>query len=101
MTSYRISKEATGDLDAIWDYIAERSSAETATSFLERFYEAVSSTASSPRAGINVPDFPVPNVRKFPMGNYLIYYRMLRGNVLISRVLHGKRVQSRAFRNKS
>jgi len=56
--------------------------------------------ASSPRAGVDMPDLPPGDVRKFPMGNYLIYYRALPGKILIARVLHGKRIQRRAFLKK-
>jgi plasmid stabilization system protein ParE len=47
-----------------------------------------------------MPDLPPGDVRKFPMGNYLIYYRALPGKILIARVLHGKRIQRRAFLKK-
>lgn len=68
MTRYKVSREASADLDNIWDYIAERSSAEIATDFLWRFYEAFVSIGSSPRAGVNIPDLPPGDVRKFPFG---------------------------------
>ena len=97
MKRYQVSREASADLDSIWDYIAERASAEIATDFLWKFYEAFTSIASSPRAGVNIPELPPGDVRKFPMGNYLVYYRALRGKVLIIRILHGKRVQRKAF----
>jgi toxin ParE1/3/4 len=98
---YVSSPEASADLDSIWDYIAERGGVETATGFLWRFYETFVSIASSPRAGVNMPDLPPGDVRKFPMGNYLIYYRALPGRILIARILHGKRVQRRAFPRKT
>lgn len=88
------------DLDGIWEYIAERAGAETATDLLAKLYETFVSIASSPRAGVSVPDLGPPELRRFPMGNYLIYYRALRGRVVISRVLHGKRDQRKALRPK-
>jgi len=97
---YLISSEASADLDNMWDYFAMRASADVASGFIWKFYEVVSSIASSPRAGVNMPDLPPGDVRKFPMGNYMIYYRALPGRILIARVLHGKRVQRRAFLKK-
>jgi toxin ParE1/3/4 len=97
---YLIAPEAGTDLDGLWDYIAMRSSADVASGFIRKVYEAFSSIASSPRAGVNIPDLPPGDVRKFPLGNYLIYYRALPGKILIARVLHGKRVQRRAFLKK-
>jgi len=101
VTRYRISADAKADLDGIWDYIADRTGAETAGHFIWRFDQTFASIAVSPRAGVNCPDLPPGDVRKFPMGNYLIYYRVLPGKILISRVLHGKRMQRRAFRQKT
>jgi len=97
---YLVSADASADLEAIWHYIAERSEAETSTEFLGRFYETFRSIAASPRARVNMPDLPGGDVRKFPMGNYLIYYRARPGKTVIVRILHGKRVQRRAFREK-
>jgi toxin ParE1/3/4 len=95
---YVVSPDARVDLEGIWDYIAERSSVEIATKFLQKkFYDTFASVASSPSAGVAVADFPVEGTRKFPMGNYLIYYQSKRGKVRISRVLHGKRLQRRAW----
>jgi toxin ParE1/3/4 len=102
---YVVSREACADLDRMWDYIAERSSVETGTEFIWRFYKTFKSIGSSPAAGVAIPHLaehgPAPPcARKFPMGNYLIYYRPKRGKVEILRVLHGKGVQTRALRQK-
>jgi toxin ParE1/3/4 len=100
VTRYQISGDAKADLDGIWNYIADRAGAETASQFIWKFDQTFASIAASPRAGVNSPDLPPGDVRRFPMGNYLIYYRVLSGKILISRVLHGKRAPGRAFRQK-
>lgn len=100
MKGYVVSSEARADLDGIWDYIAERAGIDTAEAFIWKFCETFSSLASSPAAGVAVPDLSPGlrnGLRKFPMGNYLIYYRTRRGKTLIVRVLHGKRIQRKAF----
>jgi len=94
-----VSANARADLDGIWDYIAERSSAETASTFLWQFHELFASLAQSPSAGVIVQGLEGP-IRKFPMGNYLIYYRASRGRVTIWRVLHGRRIQIQALRGR-
>jgi toxin ParE1/3/4 len=38
-----------------------------------------------------------PCLRSFPVGNYLIFYRPLRGGVELVRVLHGARDVRRSF----
>ena len=70
MRRYIVAAAASADLDNIWDYIAERASADVASGFIWNFYEVFSSIASSPRAGVNMPDLPPGDLRKFPMGNY-------------------------------
>jgi plasmid stabilization system protein ParE len=99
--SYTISAEARSDLDGIWNYIAERSSAETATEFLWKFYASFVSIASSPSVGVAMPGFEPSGLRRFFMGKFLIYYLPGRGKVSILRVVHGKRLQTRALQEKS
>ena len=98
MKRYTISVEARSDLDGIWDYIAERSTTETATEFLWKFYASFQSIASSPSAGVAMPDFQPAGIRRFLMGKFLIYYLPARGKISILRVLHGKRLQMKAFK---
>jgi len=94
---YAVSPDARTDLDGIWDYIAQRGSVESATDFIWKLYDTFTSIASSPKAGVAAPNLLPDDARKFPMGNYLVYYRPMRGRVLILRVLHGKRLQKKAL----
>jgi len=96
---YIVSADARADLDEIWDYIAGRSSGETASTFFWRLYISFTSLAQSPSAGVVVPGLGEESVRKFPVGNYLIYYRPMRAKVMILRVVHGKRIQLRALQS--
>src|SRR5947207_8708470 len=103
MKRYQIAPEAKKDLEAIWYWMAGESSAAIATNFLWKFYETFRSIGSSPAAGVAAVDFKPEGTRKFPMGNYIIYYRPVRGGkgkILISRVLHGKRQQKRSYYEK-
>jgi toxin ParE1/3/4 len=95
---YTVSVEARTDLDSIWDYIAEKSSAETATEFLWKFYASFQSIASSPSVGVAMPDFQPAGIRRFLMGKFLIYYLPGRGKISILRVVHGERLQIKAFK---
>jgi len=63
-----MSPEARADLDGVWDYIAERAGIDTAEAFFWKFYETFSSLASTPAAGVAMPDFASREVRKFRMG---------------------------------
>jgi plasmid stabilization system protein ParE len=64
---YVLSAPACAEVDGVWDYIAERSSAETATEFVWKFYEMFASIAASPAAGVAVSDLK-EGAWKFPNG---------------------------------
>jgi toxin ParE1/3/4 len=98
---YTISPEAVSDLEGIWQWVAERSNPQLADRFLAKFEQAFLSLASSPAIGVAVT-FPAPKgTRKFPVGNYLIYYLPVGSKrIVVARVLHGKRLQARALRKK-
>lgn len=74
------------------NHVAERSSVETASSFMRRLHDLFASLVTSPSAGTIGAGLEREGVRKFPMGNYLIYYRA-RQRVTIWGVLHGERLQ--------
>ncbi len=82
---YRLSSLAEQDLDEIWLYVAEDASADTAFSLL----------AEQPRMGRLRPEFG-DGVRSFPVENHVIYYRH-EHEVLVARVLHGRRDQGAAW----
>lgn len=50
-----------------------------------------------PLAGAMVSLTGMAGTRRFPIGNYLVYYRPVRGRILIWRVIHGSRRQSKAL----
>ena len=77
--SYRLSVLAEQDLEEIWSYVAE--DAEL--------------LAEQPRMGRLRPEFGAA-VRSFTVENHVIYYRH-DADVLIARVLHGRRDQAAAW----
>jgi toxin ParE1/3/4 len=95
-----LTSDARADLDSIWAYVAERSSPDVAAELLCQIEDAFVSLADNPSMGIRFPNAPKPDTRKFPMGNFLIYYQPKRGGVCIERVIHGKRHQFRALRHR-
>lgn len=82
---------AEGDLIEIYRNIAA-DAPDRARSFLEKIYQKLDLIADSPMIGsARLPSYP--EVRGFPVGNYIILYRPLteqRGIELI-RVFHGAR----------
>ncbi|MBF0356551.1 MAG: type II toxin-antitoxin system RelE/ParE family toxin [Alphaproteobacteria bacterium] len=56
--------------------------------------------AGSPRVG-RVRDELMPNVHVFPFGNYLIFYDIVPGGILVVHVVHAARDVPRVFSQES
>jgi len=97
MSRVRVSKQAEADLDAIWEYVAEQRSMETATRLIESITDTFLVLGRQPGVGRRRHEFE-PGVRSFPVGNYIIYYRQRPGSIEISHVIHGRRDQEKAWR---
>ncbi len=98
MARFTVSPQARRDLIDIWKYIA-KDSIQNADRLYERLYEAFAVLGSHPAIG-RASDEIEPETRRFPVGNYLIYYRIRRQRVQILHVFHGKRDQRKAMREK-
>jgi toxin ParE1/3/4 len=96
MSRYEFAVEAAEDLESIYDFIS-RDSPARADRFVRRLEVACQRLADMPGMGRAWPNLG-PNVRKFPFGEYLIYYRPSDGGIEVVRVLHGARDIRRAFR---
>jgi toxin ParE1/3/4 len=94
----RVSRLAERDLDSVWRFIAiDAGSLDTADKVIDSIVRHFALLARQPRAGRAREDI-APGARSFPSGNYLIYYRVSRSYLVISRVLHSKRDQSEAWK---
>ncbi|HWE92814.1 MAG TPA: type II toxin-antitoxin system RelE/ParE family toxin [Tepidisphaeraceae bacterium] len=86
------------DYADIWDYIAPHNPA-AADELLRTFDAKLRFLSDFPRAGQARPELR-PRLRSFPVGNYLLLYRPLRGGVELLRVVHGARDLRRVFKRK-
>jgi toxin ParE1/3/4 len=96
MPRYRISEAARADVDAIWLYIAEQGSLDTADQLIDTVTERFPLLAANPGMGRERNEC-APGLRSFPVGDYLIFYRRAEGHIDIVRVLHGSRDLSHFF----
>jgi toxin ParE1/3/4 len=80
---------AKTDLVEIWDYVADDSEAH-ADAFVEKIDEKFRSLAARPYIGRKRDELG-EDLRSFPVGRYVIFYRPLPNGVEIIRVLHGAR----------
>ena len=83
------STRAQGDFDQIWDHISE-GSVSAADRFLELIRTKCEMLAQHPLAGEARPELGA-NLRAFPVGNYIIFYRPDSDGIEVVRVLHGAR----------
>ena len=83
------------DLLNIWDYIAD-DSPDRADDFLDRIESKLLTLAQNSGLGRQRPDL-LPNLRSFPIGNYVVFYRQIEGGIDVIRLLHGSRDIEQVF----
>jgi toxin ParE1/3/4 len=87
--SYRLLPEAISDIESIVLTIAA-DNPMAAQSWYDRLYKTFETLGAMPEMG--APRFDVrPDMRLFPLGNYLILYRAIEDSAQIVRVVHGAR----------
>ena len=89
MSQLRISPRASSDLIEIWSYIADDSVAN-ADAFIDKIYETIELLARQPGSGRHREEL-APEIQSFPVGRYIIFYRVVASAIEIVRVLHGAR----------
>lgn len=90
MRRFRLSRLARGDIAEIREYIAQ-DNATAADRVVDHFFDAFYQLASTPGIGRAMPKLGTGELRVFPVGNYVVFYRRKRKTVEIARVLHGAR----------
>jgi len=95
---YYVAKKAERELDQIFVYWAQRAGVDVADRLVDSIEERFALLGYYPFMGRKCDGF-APGVFRFPVGDYLIYYRKKRGMIQIIHVFHGARDQARAFRN--
>ena len=89
------AENAERDLTEIGDFIA-RDNAAAAAQFVMRIHEHCQLLAARPNIGRERPEL-AQQLRSFPLGRYVIFYRAVDDRVEIVRVLHGARDLRRAL----
>jgi toxin ParE1/3/4 len=88
--------EAQSDLWEILLFIA-RDNEDAAFRLIDTIDEKLRMLAEFPGAGQARPEL-LPNLRSFPVGRYLIFYRPIENGIEVLRVIHGARNLRRLFR---
>jgi toxin ParE1/3/4 len=91
------SSEAKADVQEIAWYIAQ-DNLDAALRFFNLIDEKLKLLAAFPGAG-TARDELAPGLRSFPVGNYLIVYRRIKGGEIeVVRILHGARNLRKIFK---
>ena len=94
------SSLAKSDLKQIGRHIAKESqSRNIAFAFLDRIGTTCQTYATQPEAGELCPDLG-ENIRRFTVGNYVVFYSPLSDGITVLRILHGNRDIPSVWRNK-
>lgn len=83
------TRDSRSDYDEIWSYIAVQN-IDAADRLVAHFDATLTVIASAPNMGRGVPEL-ASNLRSFPIGSYLIFYRPVEDGIQLIRVLHGAR----------
>lgn len=90
-----IARAAEADLLEIWSYLFEKSE-RAADRITDEITDRYALLCEFPLSGRRRAEFGI-NYRSLPVGNYVIFYRVLETKLEISRVLHGSRDTSNLF----
>jgi toxin ParE1/3/4 len=82
--------QAEEDLIAIWLYIA-KDNLTAADKMLAKFENIFEILIEQSEFGEARPDI-APELRYFPVGKYLVFYRIIADGIEIVRVVHGSRL---------
>ena len=99
LMDFRVAPQAESDLDEIWYFLATQSSS---IGVADRVVDSITARfvllARQPYIGRRRDEDLRPGVRTFPVGDYVIAYRVDGDDVLILRVLRGSRDIEALFR---
>ena len=100
MKEYVLSCGAEFDLDEIWEYIAQ-DNIEAADRWIGKLFDAFELLNRNPGAGHKRPDLTDYPVLFWPVGAYLILYRVKSERVEIIAVTQGARDVPRFLRQRN
>jgi toxin ParE1/3/4 len=89
MSRVRLSPQVRRDLKEIDEYIS-RDNPDAAARVISNIREKCEVLSQQPGIGRNRSDL-LPNLRSFPIGNYVIFYFPTGEGIEVIRVLHGAR----------
>ena len=97
---HRLSPQAVADLDEIWDYLrSESGTSQIANRIVDSITQRFLLLGRYPHLGRARDDDFSTGMRSFPVGEYVIVYLVQGKDVMILRVVHGRRDLEALFGN--
>ncbi len=96
MSTYRLGPKGTSDLAEIFDYTVDTWGEEQAENYIEELARCFQLLADSPGLG-RACDLIYAGIRRFEQGKHVIFYKPERHGIVISRILHQRRLPTRAY----
>jgi plasmid stabilization system protein ParE len=90
MKTYLLGGAVEADLNSIWDYIA-KDDVEAADRWVTKLFNGFQAIADNPGIGHTRKDMTILPIRFWPIGAYLILYRVQNRQVEIIAVTQGAR----------
>jgi plasmid stabilization system protein ParE len=90
MRAYEFHPEAEGDLNDIWEYLAE-DNPEAADRTIDKIVAAIDALVPFPNQGHRRPDLTSRPLRFISVDNYLVAYAPDKKPLWILAVMHGRR----------
>ncbi len=90
MAKFTITAYAKADLWEIYTYIA-RDKPDVAQKFIRKLRLQARALANAPRLGRSREVDLLADIYSFPVGNYILFYKLQPGGIILIRVLHGSR----------
>ena len=96
MSTYRIGPKGVSDLAEIFDYTVDTWGEEQAENYLDELARVFHRLVDSPGLG-RACDRIYPGIRRFEQGKHVIFYKPERHGIVISRILHQRRLPTRLY----
>ncbi|MGA2114984.1 MAG: type II toxin-antitoxin system RelE/ParE family toxin [Bryobacteraceae bacterium] len=90
MRAYDFHPEAEGDINAIWEYIAE-GNPDAADRMIDKIVSTIEALIPLPHQGHRRPDLTSRPLRFTHAGNYLIAYAPDKKPLWVVAIMHGRR----------
>ena len=100
MDPFQLTEDAIFDIHAIWLYLLQRESLETADRVVTDIFNGFYKLADNPFIGHRRADLTTKNVLFYRIFSYLVIYQPGSNPLQILSVLHGKRNVSRILRQR-